>query len=98
MYWFWQIYVHPNIVKGTFVLEEQDGMGEKTHNVTSDVEFSVSTTVNTKPISFKLKQKRLLKEENNIQIKQKKAVMAVYLCGICKTQLELVPKCYDQEV
>ena len=23
--------------------------------------------------------------------------MAKYLCGICKIQLELVPKCYDKE-
>ena len=23
--------------------------------------------------------------------------MAVYLCEICKTQLESVPKCYDEE-
>ena len=23
--------------------------------------------------------------------------MALYLCGICKTQLEAIPKCYDEE-
>ena len=82
--WFWQNYVGPNIAKGTFVLGEGEEMGEKTHNVTSDVDFSFSTTVNTKPISIKLKQKRLSKEENTIQIKQKKAVMAVYLVGSAK--------------
>ena len=96
MSWFWQNYVGPNIAKGTFVLDELEAMGEKTHNVTSDVDFFFSATVN-KPISIKLKQKRLPKEENTIQIKQKKAVMAVYLCRICKTQLESVPKCYDEE-
>ena len=72
-----------------FVLGERD--------VTSDVDFSFSTTVNTKPISITLKQKRLSKEENTIQIKQKMAVMAVYLCGICKTQQASAPKCYDEE-
>ena len=72
-------------------------MGEKPYNITSDVDFSFSTIVNTKPISIKPKQKRLSKEENTIQIKQKKVVMAVYLWGICKTQLESVPKCYDEE-
>ena len=95
--WFWQNYVAPNIAKGTFVLGEREEMGKRTHNVTYDVDFSFSFTVNTKPISIKLKHKRLSKEENNIQIKQKKAVMAAYLCGICKTQLESVQKCYDVE-
>ena len=70
--WFWQNYVGPNIAKGAFVLGEQEEMGEKTHNCTSDVDFSFSTTVNTKPLSIKLKQKRLSKEEYTIQIKQKK--------------------------
>ena len=45
---------------------------KKTHNVTSDVDFSFSSTLNTKPISIKLKQKRLSKEENTVKIKQKK--------------------------
>ena len=72
-------------------------MGEKIHNVTSNVDCSFSPTPNTKPISIKLEQKRLHKEENSIQIKQKKAVMAVDLCGICKTQLESVTKCNDKE-
>ena len=72
-------------------------MGEKTHNVTSNADCSFSPTPNTKPISIKLEQKRFPKEENSIQIKQKKAVMAVDLCGICKTQLKSVPKCNDKE-
>ena len=53
--WFWENYVGPNFAKGTFVLGEREEMGEKTHNVTSDVDFSFSTTLNTKPISIKLK-------------------------------------------
>ena len=54
--WFWQNYLGPNIAKGAFVLGEPKEMGEKTHTVTSNVDFSFSTTVNTKPISIKLKQ------------------------------------------
>ena len=53
--WFWENYVGPNFAKGTFVLGEREEMGEKTHNVTSDVDFSFSITLNTKPISIKLK-------------------------------------------
>ena len=56
-----------------------------------DVDFSFGTTLITKPISIKLKQKQLSKEENPIQIK--KAATAVYLSGIYKTQLKSVPKC-----
>ena len=95
--WVWQIYVDTNFAKGTFVLGEREEMGEKTYNVTSEVDFSFSTTLNTKPISIKLKQKRMSKEENTIQIKQKKPVMAVHLSGICRTQLESAPKCYNEE-
>ena len=61
--WFWENYVSPNIAKVTFVLGEREEIDKKTFNVTSDVDFSFSTTVNTKPISIKLKQKRLPKEE-----------------------------------
>ena len=85
--WFWQSYVGRNFVKGTFVLGEREEMREKT----SDVDFSFRTTLITKPISIKLKQKQLSKEENPIQIK--KAATAVYLSGIYKTQLKSVPKC-----
>ena len=77
--WFWQNYVGSNITKGTFVLGEREEMGEKTHNVTCDVDFPFSTTINIKPISIKLKQKLLSKKENTIEKKQKKTVMAVFL-------------------
>ena len=53
--WFWENYVGPNFAKGTFVLGEREEMDEKTRNVTSAVDFSFSTTLNTKPISIKLK-------------------------------------------
>ena len=84
MSWFWQNYVGPNIAKGTFVLGDQEEMDEKTHNVTSDVDFSFSTTVNTKPISIKLKQKQLSKEENTIQIKQKRQLWQSIYVGSAK--------------
>ena len=80
--WFWQNYIGPNVAKGVAVLGELEKMSEKTHNVTSDVDFSFSSTVKTKPLSIKLKQERMPKEENTIHIKEKKTVMAVYLCGI----------------
>ena len=48
--WFWENYVGPNFAKSTFVLGEREEMGEKTHSVTSDVGFSFSSTLNTKPI------------------------------------------------
>ena len=72
MSWFWQNYIGPNVAKGVAVLGELEKMSEKTHNVTSDVDFSFSSTVKTKPLSIKLKQERLPKEENTIHIKEKK--------------------------
>ena len=82
--WFWQNYLGSNIAKSVFVLGEREKMGEKTHNVTSDVDFSFSITVNTKPISIKLKQKRLSKEENTVQIKQKTQLWQCIYAGSAK--------------
>lgn len=48
--WYWQNYVGQNVAKGALVLGELGQMGEKTHNVTSDVDYSFSTTVNNKPL------------------------------------------------
>ena len=68
--WYLQNYVGQNVAKGALVLGELGQMGEKTHNVTSDVDYSFSTTVNNKPLWIKLKQKRFPKEENTIYIKK----------------------------
>ena len=54
------------------MLGEREEMGEKTHNVICDVDFPFSTTINTKPISIKLKQKLLSKKENTIEKKTEK--------------------------
>ena len=64
LYWFWWSYVGPNITKSVFVLTEEEEVGEKTHNVTTDANCFFGSTLNTKPLSIKLKQKRLPKEKN----------------------------------
>lgn len=46
------------------MLRGREKMGEKSHNVTADVDCPFSNGVNTKPPSIKLKKKQLPKEEN----------------------------------
>lgn len=44
-------------------------MGEKTHNLTGDVDCPFSNAVNTKPPSIKLKKKQLPKEFKLLMLK-----------------------------
>ena len=55
LYWFLAKLCWPKYWQGRFVLGKQEKMGEKTHIVTPDVDFSFSTLVNNKPVSIKLK-------------------------------------------
>ena len=57
LHWFCCDYVNPNIGSGVFVLRGREKMGEKSHNVTADVDCPFSNGVNTKPPSIKLKKK-----------------------------------------
>ena len=59
LYWFWWSYVGPNITKSVFVLTEEEEVGEKTHNVTTDANCFFGSTLNTKPLSIKLKKKAI---------------------------------------
>ena len=47
------------------MLRGREKMGEKTHNLTGDVDCPFSNGVNTKPPSIKLKKKKQLPKEES---------------------------------